>query len=193
MTDLQPFQKKDIIVAITGASGAVYARRLLDDLQFHSAHIGRCAVIFSEVGKQVWNHELGHEFIPAPNMQLYANDNFFAPVASGSARYDTMIVIPCSMGTLARLAHGIATDLIARAADVMLKERRRLIVVPREAPLSLVHLENMRQLTLAGAVVCPASPSFYCKTDTVEELVASVTNRVLSLAGFRPDAPEWGE
>ena len=115
-----------------------------------------------------------------------------APFASGSARYDTMIVCPCSMGLLARIAHGFSADLTTRAADVILKERRKLIVVPREAPFNLIHLNNMKIITEAGGIICPATPSYYSKPQTIEELAATVVDRVLDLAGFDLKSFRWG-
>ena len=116
-----------------------------------------------------------------------------APFASGSARYDTMIVCPCSMGLMARIAMGISNDLITRAADVVLKERRRLIVVPRETPLSLIHINNMKAITEAGGIICPAVPSFYSQPQTIEAVVATVVDRVLDLADFDVKSYRWGE
>lgn len=116
-----------------------------------------------------------------------------APFASGSARYDAMIVCPCSMGLMGRIAQGVSNDLTTRAADVMLKERRRLILVPRDAPYNLIHLENMRALTLAGAIICPASPSFYSRPQTIEEVAATVVDRVIDLAGLEISSYRWGE
>jgi 4-hydroxy-3-polyprenylbenzoate decarboxylase len=123
---------------------------------------------------------------------MYDPRNFFAPPASGSAGYDTMIICPCTMGTMGRIAAGTADDLMTRSADVMLKERRRLILVPRETPFSLVHIRNMELLTQAGAIICPASPSFYSKPASIEEAVMTVVDRVLHLAGFEIDSYRWG-
>ncbi len=124
---------------------------------------------------------------------MYEKEDFFAPFASGSADFDTMIICPCSMGMLGRIAHGYSEDLIARAADVLLKENRQLILVPRETPYSLIHIENMRLLVQAGAIICPATPSFYSKPTTIEELAKTVVNRVLSLSGFNSDGYKWGQ
>lgn len=184
---------RKIIVAVTGASGSIYAQRLLERLVAFSDCLEELALIFSENGEKVWEYELG----PIPDYSRpvvrYGCNDMFAPVASGSAQYDTMIAIPCSMGTLGRIASGVSDDLIGRAADVMLKERRRLILAIREQPLNLVHIENMRTLTLAGAIVAPASPSFYSKPKTVEQLVDTVVNRILDLAGIPHQYERWGD
>ena len=123
--------------------------------------------------------------------KIYNLNDYNAPFASGSARYDTMIICPCSMGTLGRIAHGISDDLIGRAADVILKERRKLILVPRETPLSLIHLSNLEILAKSGAIICPAIPSFYSKPVTISDLVNTVVFRVLDLAGFELDTYRW--
>ncbi|HPW27465.1 MAG TPA: UbiX family flavin prenyltransferase, partial [Tenuifilaceae bacterium] len=125
--------------------------------------------------------------------RVYDNNNLFAPVASGSAGFDTMFIAPCTMGTLGRIAAGTSSDLICRSADVMLKERRRLIVVPRELPLSLIHIENMRTVTLAGGIIVPASPSFYSRPSSMEELVRTVVFRMIDLAGLELPHYRWGE
>ncbi|HJZ85528.1 MAG TPA: UbiX family flavin prenyltransferase [Polyangia bacterium] len=171
-----------LVVAIGGASGAPYAKRLLDvlrDLEAGSVPGGlEIATVFSDAGKQVWAHEVGTDPRELP-FRRYGGRDFGAPFASGSAGWDAMIVIPCSMGGLARIAHGISGDLIGRAADVMLKERRRLILVVRETPYSLLHLENMERVTRAGAIVMPASPSFYARPQSVEGLLDTVISRAL--------------
>ncbi|MDR1680537.1 MAG: UbiX family flavin prenyltransferase [Prevotellaceae bacterium] len=183
-----------ITVAITGASGAIYARQLMDALRRMPAEV-EVAVVFSACGEEVFRHELGDACFRsyAGLFRRYANDDFHAPFASGSAAADTMIIIPCSMGTLARIANGLGSDLLARAADVMLKERRRLIVVPREAPLNRIHLQNMLHLTDAGGIICPASPSFYHHPATVEEAAATVVDRVLQLAGLPHSGKRWND
>jgi len=164
-----------IVVAITGASGALYAKELLKALQ-NSGH--EISVVASDVAKMVWRDELGED-LREGGYKLYGIKDFKAPFASGSALYDRMVVIPCSMGTLGRIAHGTADDLISRAADVFLKEKRKLILVPRETPFNLIHVENMRLVMLAGATVIPAIPSFYSKPKSVLELVHTVVARVL--------------
>jgi 4-hydroxy-3-polyprenylbenzoate decarboxylase len=184
-----------LVVAVGGASGSVYARRLLDALVAvhtrdpQSLEVGLC---FSSAGAEVWQHELGP--IPDFPFRRYGLRDFRAPFASGSAGWDAMVVIPCSTGGLARIAHGVSEDLIGRAADVMLKERRKLVLVVRETPLSLIHLENMLAVTRAGAVVLPATPSFYSKPATVEALLDTVLGRVLDQLGLPNTlAPRWGE
>ncbi len=188
---------KKIIIGVTGASGAIYGKLMLERLQVLQDQVETCGVIFSENAKAVWKFELGE--VPdgiihhgKVKIEVYKPDNFFAPMASGSSGYDAMIVCPCTMGTLGRIAAGVSSDLLTRAADVMLKERKKLILVPREAPFSLIHLSNMKMLTEAGAIICPASPSFYSKPATIDELVMTVVDRVLTLAGFNVDGYQWG-
>jgi flavin prenyltransferase len=176
---------RKIILAITGASGSVYALKILGKLHESENPPSRVAVIFSETGKKIWEIETGSVFHAEGAAREYDNDSYFAPFASGSSQYDSMIICPASMGSIARIANGTSDDLISRAADVMLKERRKLIIVPRETPYNLIHIENMRKLTLAGAVICPASPSFYSRPSSVEDLIMTVVERVMDLAGFR--------
>lgn len=185
-------QRYKVVIGITGASGALYGKLLLDKLASLNDQIEACGVILSENAKKVWSHELG-PFDPATvPFTLYSPDDLFAPVASGSAGYHAMIICPCTMGTLGRIASGVADDLMTRAADVMLKERKRLILVPRETPLNLIHLDNMKRLTEAGAIIVPASPSFYSRPATIEELAMTVVDRVAELAGFSISAYRWG-
>jgi 4-hydroxy-3-polyprenylbenzoate decarboxylase len=172
-----------IVIAITGASGAIYARELLSALKKANCDI---SVVASDNAKIVWADELGEPLRDA-GFTLFGMKDFKAPFASGSAPYDQMVVIPCSMGTLARIAHGISNDLVTRAADVFLKEKRKLILVPRETPYNLIHVENMRQVMLAGANVIPATPSFYSKPKTVIEVVNTVIARVLDHMGIPND------
>ncbi len=179
-----------VVVGITGASGALYAQRLLGKLS--AMPDVAVAVVFTDNGQQVYRYELGdadYEILP---FRRYDNNDFYAPFASGSAGFDTLIVLPCSMGALARIAGGLASDLISRTADVMLKERRCLILVPRETPYNLIHLRNMVQVTEAGGIICPAGPSFYSKPDTIEQLADTVVDRVLQLAGLEVDGYRWG-
>jgi 4-hydroxy-3-polyprenylbenzoate decarboxylase len=185
--------KQKIIIGITGASGAIYGKLLIDKLATLGEQIAGCGVIFSQNAKPVWKFELGASAGEDLPFKTYRYDDYFAPMASGSAGYDVMIVCPCTMGTLGRIASGVSSDLMTRAADVMLKERKKLILVTREAPYSLIHLNNMKLLTEAGAIICPASPSFYSKPATIEELVMTVVDRVLVLAGFGIDSYRWGE
>jgi len=179
-----------LLVAVGGASGSLYALRLLETL---AASPGvDVATCFSACGLQVWRHELGGE--PNFSFRGYAVDDFASPFASGSAQWDAVVAIPCSMGRLARIAHGLGDDLISRAADVALKERRKLVLVVRETPLSLIHLENMLAVTRAGAVVLPAAPSFYFRPATVEALADTVVARVLDQLGVANSlALRWAE
>jgi len=185
---------KKIVVAITGASGAIYAKRFLEKLGNASSSFDRCSVVFSKNAREIWHYEL-NEVVSENNIafEIFGPNDFYAPFASGSAGFDTMVIIPCSMGTLGRIAAGISDDLISRAADVILKERGRLIVVPRETPYNLIHLRNMVTLSEAGAIVMPATPSFYSLPSNIEELVDTVVNRVLDLVGLENDGYKWGK
>jgi len=180
---------RQVVVGITGASGAVYAQRLLEKLTAQAAT--EVAVVFTDNGEQVFRYELGEEALSAIPFQRYSNNDFFVPFASGSSSFDTLIIVPCSMGTLAKVATGLASDLISRTADVMLKEGRKLIVVPRETPFNLIHLRNMVQIKEAGGIICPANPSFYSKPESLIQAVDTVVDRVLQLAGFIIDTYQW--
>ncbi len=184
---------KKIVVAIAGSSGSIYAKVLLDKLARMPDQWDAVGVVLSDNAKVNWELEIGPVSFEAYPFDFYAKNDFYAPFASGSARYDTMIVCPCSMGTLARIATGVSNDLLTRAADVVLKERRRLILVPRDTPLSLIHINNMKTVTEAGGIICPASPSFYSQPKNFEELAATVVDRVLDLAGFDLTSFRWGE
>jgi 4-hydroxy-3-polyprenylbenzoate decarboxylase len=186
-------KRRKIVLAITGASGSIYARKLLEELQKLKSPPEEIAVIFSETAKEIWMAETGKKFSAGPSAKEYDNKTFYAPFASGSSSYDTLVICPASMGTTGRIANGTSDDLIARTADVMLKERRRLIIVPREAPYSLIHINNMKTLTLAGAIICPASPSFYSNPATIDDLVMTVVNRIIDLAGFDSNSFRWME
>jgi flavin prenyltransferase len=186
-------KKKKIIIGITGASGAIYAKVLMDRMHQLQEQIDTIGLVFSDNAKTVWEYELGNKEYENIPFKAYDKNNFMAPFASGSAKYDTMIICPCSMGTLSRIAHGISNDLITRAADVILKERRKLILVTRDTPLSIIHLDNMKTITLAGGIIVPASPSFYSKPDTFEKLAATVIDRALDLAGFENLTYRWSE
>jgi flavin prenyltransferase len=186
-------KRRKIVVAVSGASGAVYARILFEELQKLQNNLSEVAVIFSDNASDIWEFEEGYLFEPVFPFKLYHKNDFNAPFASGSSSFDTMIICPCSMGILARIAAGISDDLITRCADVMLKERRHLILVPRETPLNLIHIENMRTITLSGGLVCPAIPSFYSKPLNLYDALKTVIFRVLSLAGFENDSYKWGE
>jgi 4-hydroxy-3-polyprenylbenzoate decarboxylase len=182
-----------LVVAVGGASGAPYARRLLDVLAQQPPEIVQTHLVFSKAAHQVWAEEIGTSFSELPFRKWDPRD-FGAPFASGSGGFGAMVVIPCSMAGLGRIAHGTSEDLIGRAADVMLKERRPLILVPRDTPLSLIHLENMAAVTRAGALVLPAMPSFYGRPRTVEELLDTVVGRVLDHLGLPIRlGPRWGE
>lgn len=183
--------KRKIVLAITGASGSVYAMSLLGKLQKLESPPEEIAVILSRTGRDIWMDEIGSTFVPQGSAKEYDNNTYYAPFASGSSQFDTMIICPASMGMAGRIANGISDDLISRTADVMLKERRKLILVPREAPYSLIHLGNLRKLTLAGAIICPASPSFYSKPETIDDLVSTVVDRIIDLAGFRNNTYRW--
>lgn len=182
-----------IVVAVTGASGAVYARVLIDKLLKASAQWQELAVVMTENAKTVWKTELDNVDYETLPVQFYTQNDFNAPFASGSGRFNTMIIIPCSMGTLGRIAAGISNDLITRAADVVLKERRKLICVVRETPYNLIHIRNMESITLAGGTICPATPSFYSRPQTIEEAAATVVDRVLDLAGIDISTFRWGQ
>lgn len=180
-----------ILVAITGATGAIYAQRLLDNLnsQEHEIH-----VVLSHYAQQVISMELP-EGLRLPNSaQTHNLKSMNAPFASGSNPPDAMVIIPCTMGTMGRIAHGYSEDVLLRAADVVLKEKKKLILVPRETPLSLVHIKNMELLLLAGAIILPANPSFYSGAKTVQQIADTVVARVLDHLGIENTlAPRWAE
>jgi flavin prenyltransferase len=184
--------KRKIIVAVTGASGSIYAKLLFEKLANVKDQLDEVGIVFSANALDIWKYELNEEFHPVYPLRVYENDDFYAPFASGSSDFDTMIICPCSMGMIGRIANGISDDLISRSADVILKERRKLILVPRETPYNLVHLENMKMVTLAGAIVCPATPSFYSKPETINDLAETVVERIINLAGFEVQSYKWG-
>ena len=186
-------RNRKIILAVTGASGSIYAKKLLERLNQLKNPPEEIAVILSDTAKEIWLAETGEKFIAEYPAKEYSNRTFYAPFASGSSSFDTLIICPASMGTTGRIANGTSDDLIARSADVMLKERRRLIIVPREAPFNLIHIENMKTLTLAGAIICPASPSFYSNPQTIDDLVMTVVDRIIDLAGFENTSFRWME
>jgi len=191
-----------IIVAVTGASGALYAQRLLQVLS-QSEQVKEIAFIMSEQGRMLFVHELGVNLsLRRPDLSLlgisttkivpFHSKDLTAPPASGSARYDAMVIIPCSAHTLAKVAHGLADDLIGRAAQVMLKERRKLILVPRETPLSVITLRNMLTAAEAGAIIVDANPGFYHLPTTVQELVDFIVQRVCDHLGISVElVPRW--
>lgn len=186
-------KKKKIIVAVTGASGAIYAKVLFDNLLKLGDQIEKVAVVMSDNAKQVWEFELQNSDFDNYPFDFYHKMDFNAPFASGSAKFDTMVIIPCSMGTLGRIAGGISNDLISRAADVILKERRKLIAVVRDTPFSLIHINNMKTVTEAGGIICPANPSFYSLPETLEDLAQTVVSRIIDLAGLEQDTYRWNE
>jgi 4-hydroxy-3-polyprenylbenzoate decarboxylase len=182
---------KKVVVGVTGASGAPYARRLIEVLRAEdSVELGICV---SQTAREVWALECGGDLAEAVGGQVWGVRDYKAPFASGSAGWEAMVVVPCSMGTAGRIAHGISDTLLTRAADVMLKEKRTLIVVPRETPLGLVHLENLTQLARLGALVLPAMPSFYGKPTTIEQAIDTVVGRILDHLGVKHDlVHRWG-
>lgn len=186
-------RKKKIIIAVTGASGSIYAKLLLDSLLKLEGQIEKVGVVMSDNAKEVWRFELDNEDYNNYPFDFYHKMDFNAPFASGSAKFDTMIIIPCSMGTLGRIAQGISNDLISRAADVVLKERRKLIAVVRDTPFSLIHINNMKAVTEAGGIICPANPSFYSIPKTIEEVAQTVVSRVIDLAGLEQESYRWNE
>lgn len=186
-------KKKKIIVAVTGASGAIYAKVLFDKLVQLQEQIEKVGVLMSENAKYVWKTELANTDYKNYPFTFYDKMNFMAPFASGSANYRIMIICPSSMGTMGRIAAGISNDLTTRAADVILKERRKLIIVARETPYSLIHIKNMKTITESGGIICPASPSFYSNPKTFEQLAATVIDRVLTLSGLQNKTFSWGD
>ncbi len=184
---------KKIAVAITGASGSIYAKILLQKLESLKEQIAELSIVMSDNAPFVWQTEIGNEAYKDFNARYFSNKDFTAPFASGSAQYDALIIIPCSMGTLGRIASGTSNDLTTRGADVMLKERKKLILVLRDTPYNLVHIRNMETVTLAGGIICPASPSFYSNPATIEEAVLTVVNRVIDLAGLKNESYRWGK
>ena len=182
-----------IVLAIGGSSGALYAKLLMDRLLQMPEQWARVGVVMSSNAKFNWEYELGQRDYEQYPFDFYDKNDFMAPFASGSARYGTMIVCPCSMGLLGRVATGISNDLTTRAADVILKERRKLIMVLRETPYNLIHINNMKAVTEAGGIICPATPSFYSKPESVEALAMTVVDRVLDLAGLEVSSFRWNE
>src|SRR5215213_11635346 len=174
---------KKIAIAITGASGSIYAKLLLQKLEQLKDQIAELSIVMTDNAKLVWQTELGDDTHSNFAGRYFTTKDFTAPFASGSAKYDALIIIPCSMGTLGRIAAGISNDLITRGADVMLKERKKLVCVIRDTPYNLVHIRNMETVTLAGGIICPASPSFYSNPKNLEAAAATVVDRALDIAG----------
>ena len=188
-----PSKPINIAIAVTGASGAIYGKVLFDTLVQHKNLFKNIAVVMSDNAKYVWQYELDNTDYKNYPFTFFEKNDFMAPFASGSSSYQALIICPCSMGTLGRIATGISNDLVTRAADVMLKERRKLILLTRDTPLNLIHIKNMETVTLAGGIICPATPSFYSKPKTFEELAKTVTDRALSLAGVDINSFRWNE
>lgn len=182
-----------LAVAVTGASGAIYAKVLLDKLQQLGDRLEEVSVVWSDNAYTVWQYELGNDAYKDYPFKVWGKNDFMAPFASGSSTYEALIICPCSMGTVGRIASGISNDLVTRAADVMLKERRNLICVVRETPYNLIQLKNMTAVTEAGGIICPATPSFYSNPQTMEDLAYTVVHRVLKLAGLNVDGYKWQE
>lgn len=183
--------KHKIIVAISGASGSVYAKVLLDKLVKMKDQIDSVGIVMSKNAEDVWRFELGNEDFKNYPFDYYKKQDFMAPFSSGSAQFNTMIIAPCSMGTLARIASGISDDLVTRSADVILKERRKLILISRDTPLNLIHINNMKVVTEAGGIIMPASPSFYSLPKSFEELAATVVDRAIDIAGLKQKSYRW--
>jgi 4-hydroxy-3-polyprenylbenzoate decarboxylase len=181
-----------LVVAITGASGAIYARQLLQKLQLLKNQWEALAIVMTDNAREVWKTELNDSSYDDYESYFVSNKDFSASFASGSGNFNTMIIIPCSMGTMGRIASGTSSDLITRAADVILKERRKLVCVVRETPYHLIHIRNMETITLAGGIICPATPSFYSNPSSVEAVASTVVDRVLDLAGFDIQTYRWG-
>ncbi len=182
---------KKIVLGITGASGSIYAHQLVNDiLEYSDYHI---SIIYSENGKKVWNYELNLPILSETyRIKVYDNDDMFSAPASGSSMYDVMIIAPCSMGTLSQIANGLSYNLIGRSADVMLKERKKLILLIREAPYNLIHIQNMEKVTLMGGIIIPASPAFYNNPKSITDLVKSITDRILLMLDIKVDIKKWG-
>jgi 4-hydroxy-3-polyprenylbenzoate decarboxylase len=179
-----------LVIAASGASGAIYLQRLLEqiDVRAHEVHL-----VLSTYARQVINEELGELLVP-DSVPQHGDRTMNVPFVSGSTRFDAMVVVPCSMGTVARIAAGTADSTILRAADVFLKERRKLILVPRETPWNLIHARNVCTLLEAGAVILPASPHFYGKPKTIEDLADTVVARILDQLGLpAPAAVRWSD
>ncbi len=185
-------KKKNILVAITGASGAIYAKQLLEKLNaLKEKENLEISVIYSKTGKEVAIHEIGYDFVKELNLKTYEDNNFYAPFASGSSPADILVIAPCSMGTLGRIANGFSDSLITRAADVVLKERKKLILLTRETPLNLIHIKNMELISLSGGIIVPASPSFYNNPTNIEGLVNTVVFRILDLMQIEINYDRW--
>ena len=186
---------KKIVLAVTGASGSIYFKRLIKCLsdEHKKNPFGEIGVVFSENAKTVWEVELNEPLVLSPPFKEYGRKDYLVPFASGSSSFDTLILCPCSMSALSKIANGISDCLITRTADVMLKERRKLICVLRETPYNLVHIENMKKVTEAGGIILPATPSFYHKPKTIEDVVDSVVYRIIRISGIGDEKKKWKE
>jgi 4-hydroxy-3-polyprenylbenzoate decarboxylase len=183
-----------IVVGITGASGSIYAKCLIEQLcELKQKNNLIIDLIFSETGKKVFLHENKEELNNDLPIRIFDNDNFFAPFASGSSTADALIIIPCSMGTLGRIAHGTSENLICRTADVVLKEKKKLLLLIRETPLNLIHIKNMELICLAGGTIFPASPSFYLNPETIEDVINSVIFRIIDHLEIDQEIKRWGK
>lgn len=185
--------QKKIVVAITGASGSIYAEQLLVQLQELQDQFEQCDIVASDNAVDVMNIELGYDIFSTLPFKRWEKSNFMAPFASGSAAYTDMVIVPCSMGAMGRIASGTSDDLISRASDVMLKEKRNLILAIRDTPYNLIHIRNMETVTLAGATIVPCSPSFYSKPADFKELARTVTSRMIDLIGLNQKTYRWGK
>lgn len=181
----------NLLIGITGASGSIYAKRLIEIVSQNINFFEKVAVVFTETGLKVWNYEIENYPIEKIPFKIYNNNDFFVPPASGSSSFDTMVVCPCTIGTMSKISNSIADNLLTRAADVMLKENRKLVIVPREMPLNLIHIENMRKILISGGLICPAMPSFYSKPLSIEDLVDTVIQKVLHLICAEIKFYEW--
>jgi len=186
-------KQNKVVVAVTGASGALYAKLLLDKLLLLQEQCNEISLVMSNNAKAIWQAELESDDYKDYPIRFFEKDDFSASFASGSAQYNIMFVVPCSMGTLGRIANGVSDDLITRAADVILKERRKLILTLRDTPYNLIHIKNMETITLAGGIICPAIPSFYSRPANITDLAMTVVDRMLDLAGFDINSFRWGK
>lgn len=182
---------KKIVLGISGSSGSIYAKRIMDKLSNRDDIT--LGVVMSDNAIINWEIEIGKFNKEDYPFDFYSKQDFNAPFASGSAQYESMVVAPCSMGTLARIANGISNDLMSRAADVILKEHRKLILLCRETPYNLIHIDNMKKVALAGGLIMPATPSFYSNPQTLEEIADTVVDRVIDHLNINQDTYRWGE
>lgn len=184
--------KHKIVVAVSGASGSIYSKLLIEKLLLLKDQWDELSIVMSNNAKEIWKTELGNEAYKNYPVRFFDKHDYSAPFASGSARYNIMFVCPCSMGTLGRIAAGTSDDLLIRSADVMLKERRKLILMVRDTPYNLIHIRNMETITLAGGIICPATPSFYSRPQTIEAVAMTVVDRLIDLSGLTISSYRWG-